>query len=222
MSDRDEPHTETVSTATSGAVGIPASTPSVCVAIVDYDNACTTREQTIGDTESNLTLLFNTAVRIVEQLYPDIPEVSLRLYGGWTLPSGRLTQRGEWLLVTASRIPRRIRGKRVIPYLVNSLARIPSVRLLGTYRTVPRPPRQKMVDTTIVLDLQFFAERLVGPLLMLSDDDDVLPGTLTARTYTEHITLARSRPVGEGINDSAAIAFGLRIIQISAEVPGGV
>jgi hypothetical protein len=66
----------------------------------------------------------------------------------------------------------------------------PADVLIGTYRRVPPPPRQKMVDTTMVVDIVHLLRNPDTNVVLLSDDDDLIPGVLLA-----HQDITDKRPL---------------------------
>lgn len=177
--------------------------------LVDYDNVRPLQERTLGDVTLNLEILVDGLVGICRSFVYPIDELLLRLYGGWIDEDGRLTRNAEWILSTLGRHRGRRDGIRVSPRIITSLAHLPGEILVGTVRSRTSPPRQKMVDGIITVDAMYFAEQADWILLVVSDDDDLVPAALVASITTSRsnsfVYWARKRLVGGGLNDPLLI-----------------
>jgi len=175
----------------------------IVYALVDYDNIkIHRRESTIADVESNLVYIVDAIVAACKPSMPDGGELRIRFYGGWINERGYYSQLAEWLLASIRAI-RGLHGAwRVMPDLAIALALLPNATLLGSLRTSQPGLRQKMVDTMFAVDSIYFANQSGGHLLLVSDDDDMVPSTLAARKISKNMLIAiRRRPNGAAIND---------------------
>ena len=179
------------------------------VCLVDYDNVRNVRERTMADVDLNLDILVERLVAISKTMATTINELLLRLYGGWVDEYGRLTKNAEWILALLSQQRGRRSGVRIKPTLITSLAASPADRLVGTFRSLVTPPRQKMVDGILTLDAVYFAEQGDWLVFIVSDDDDLVPAALAASgrlvISERSICLVRKRLPGEGLNDSLLV-----------------
>ena len=176
-------------------------------ALIDYDNVRdVTRENTRADVQSNLERIADVLVRVATQCQLD--EVQCRLYGGWTFRDGQYTERATWMLASLTIIRGLRSGVRLLPHLVEAPVVAPALSLRGTYRRGDSPETsQKMVDTLLTVD----AVHLVrfGPVLIGSDDDDLVPAALhCAATEPQSTTILRRRTQGAGLNDHCLTAVG--------------
>lgn len=138
-------------------------------------------------------------------------EFDLRLYGGWMDPTSSYTHVANWLLQAASNTRGLRGGWRIVPTCVTTLARFPSVILNGTLRKAGGRPQQKMVDTMLCLDLLYFIENQ-EKVLLLSDDDDLMPAVLTAASMRpKELSLIRRRAAGQGMNDHCLAAHSYQV-----------
>ncbi|WP_158715764.1 MULTISPECIES: hypothetical protein [Streptomyces] len=144
----------------------------------------------------------------VKQHWPCVTDLHLRLYGGWLFRSGRATRQWEWALPHLADFHTRRDGLRIEPELAHSSAWSPDARIRGTFRTAreadpgePDRAAQKMVDGLIVADsLRYSLEG--KPTVLVSDDDDVLPGLLAATARpTRSMMWLRKRAPGQSCND---------------------
>ena len=152
--------------------------------------------------------------RIVSDCLMDSAEgsrftIRLRLYAGWHRGKTRTDYfRGidKVIGLYASRIRRYREGRAVFLggndgiRLGNTLACVPGrlarkhgVHLLDTLRFRDGRPEEKMVDTALVVDLLGLANRKdADRYLVVSDDDDMLPGILAAEASgAESVMLSR-------------------------------
>lgn len=174
------------------------------ISLVDYDNVCIQRNTTPADVVLNLSEILNNLRHALDAHAFQADELSVRLYGGWIDEKGRYTRVAEWILAELPNQRGLRNGVRMLPRLVTSLAPGPVVSLVGTYRIDSKRPRQKMVDSMLVVDALHFAEAEGQALIMASDDDDFVPVALATSTDAPgSITLLwlRLRNPGDGIND---------------------
>ena len=175
----------------------------LAIALVDYDNVRSKEERTAGDVVINLMEIIPFVVAEAERSLAQPRELLVRMYGGWVNERGHQSQRGQWLL-TALAWYRGRRGRVIVkPSLVTSLACRASDILLGTVRESGTGVRQKMVDAMLGLDALYFARDHSLPVLIVSDDDDLVPAALSvcslSQAYRVH-WLRRRRP-DSGLND---------------------
>jgi uncharacterized LabA/DUF88 family protein len=181
-------------------------------ALVDYDNVRPNKKEKISlDVEENLIRIANRSSEVARSYYPGTSDLFLRLYGGWRDKSSQRTTSGAWIETAASKIRRRLNGIRVLPEIVTTNFECD----LPAYKGLYRDGGQKMVDTLIVADLITIVNKFDCPVLMLSDDEDMLPGIVAVRNACRKVTVLRNRQLGEAMNDH--IFNGIQI-----QVCGGV
>jgi len=167
-------------------------------ALVDYDNVRPNqKERAALDVQDNLFRIANRAGEAVRSYYPEATDISLRLYGGWRDRNSGRTASGVWIEAATAEIRRRFHGIRVLPEIAvgNFECSLPS------YRGLYRDGGQKMVDTLIVADLITIVRDFDCPVLVLSDDEDMLPGIVAVRGAKGRVCVLRNRPVGVAMND---------------------
>lgn len=193
----------------------PRNAAPTFIALIDYDNAkFHKKEYSVTDVDANLESLSEYLVARCSEMSFEPGEVAVRLYGGWINERGHLTQRCQWIVARLDTIRGLRRNVRLLPHLVHSIAQRSDLQLKGTCRTSRSPPEQKMVDTMIAVDLLHYAA-LGHPILLATDDDDLVPAILAARLCRNpHIMLARRRPLGAGLNDDACLADGMRLFSL--------
>lgn len=177
--------------------------------IVDpFERACLTLAQ-IGEVVSDVLRRYRDRRFIV----------TIRLYAGWHRgvdPSDerraveRVSTRRDWRTHSAVNvhIEKHVQfGDRLLAAADDRLVRGRNFHLPATLRTVPNDTkrlREKMVDTALVADLIAHSRSNVEEWrLVLSEDDDVIPGVLVASYWTRHsrtstcTKLVRGRPPSE-------------------------
>lgn len=147
--------------------------------LVDYDNV---KLQPVKSALDEMFNLNDLATEIRRHLGRGevVTEIWLRLYGGWLDERGMYTPRATWLLSWIRDVRGYEAGIRLYPELVLSLAELPSVRLSGTCRIEKKPRTQKMVDTMMALDACHFARDGSTEVVLVSDDDDLVPASMVA------------------------------------------
>jgi hypothetical protein len=71
---------------------------------------------------------------------------------------------------------------------------------------------QKMVDTALVSDLlQFARSQRDGVALVVGDDDDLLPGVITAEAWGRKVVVARRRTIDNSHLNTAGLICRMRI-----------
>jgi hypothetical protein len=185
------------------------------IALIDYDNVRPNkRERNDSDTASNIVALATDISRVVSNFFPSA-DLRLRFYGGWLTRTGQYTIRGEWILRQLELSRGRFNGVRCIPELACNIAAMNDCVLLGSYRGDRSPPQQKMVDTMISVDTLFFAQQLGNGVLVVSDDDDIVPCVLACTLIVgARVCLLRRRPDGHGINDHLIKRKGVQLISL--------
>jgi hypothetical protein len=116
------------------------------------------------------------------------------------------------LLALLGRFRGRRNGVRTLPALVTTLTAAPSNNLIGTLREETVPRRQKMVDCMIAVDALHFARLEDSAIVIVSDDDDLVPAVIGAAILTEYpVCWVRKRPVGVGLNDALLTSLNVRL-----------
>lgn len=174
---------------------------------MDYDNATNgLREQRLSDAAANLQWVFDVVTKYValrvSSRYGRISELQVRLYGGWLDERGQATGRADWIYRVVGDMRGRRNGVRVLPQVATTIASCPDDALIGLCRKRAGSREQKMVDTMMTVDLLHFAQERDAILLVMSDDDDMVPGVLAAASYwAKPVWLLRRRKDGAGLND---------------------
>lgn len=127
---------------------------------------------------------------------------------------GKYSHIAQWLLAELSWYRGRWNGTIVKPSLVTAPACTSVRSLIGTIRDCKGGRRQKMVDTLLSVDAQYFAREQRLSILIASDDDDLVPVALAARSLDNPplVCLARKRLVGQALNDSALTHSGVKLL----------
>lgn len=187
--------------------------------LIDYDNVRPTRaEYRQSDVQSNANTLIDAILDVLRQRGHHRGELRARLYGGWLTPRGEYSQRGQWLLASLESIRGRRQAWRVMPEVALSVFHCPEVPLVGSYRAHKDGDSQKMVDTMLAVDMLHVAAVEGEHLVLVSDDDDLVPPSLAARSLTTDLVLViRRRRPGVGLNDKACTTYGVDY----ACLPGG-
>lgn len=186
----------------------------LAIIFADYDNIVPPqKEYSADDVEANLVLIVDSLVaEIASWSNHEIREVSFRFYGGWIGDSGVHTSRGGWLLsrLNAGRGLRS--GIRVLPTMITAIAERAAYPLAGSFRTRSGRSEQKMVDTMLAVDLIYYARTTRHPLIVASDDDDVVPAALSASTNPcGGIWMLRHRDPHRGVNDMHLSDCGVKL-----------
>lgn len=161
-------------------------------ALVDYDNITSVKERRATDVVTNLSVMVPSIILKIQSLVPDVEEVNLRFYGGWSLRDGQSSQQCGWLLGEIGRFNRRHGSVRAKCRLARELIAQSELSLVGTYRD----GGQKMVDGMITADLIHLSNDGEISLILVSDDDDFVPGVLTGarlRTLKNPLIVIRSK-----------------------------
>ena len=205
----------------------PASSPTTSsetmpgLALVDYDNLRGFRRKSLADFELHAAELVDTLIRAFRSGFPDIRELDVRFYGGWTDEFGLPSRDHLWFLRTLPRLRGRRHGLIVRPALATAMLQFPELILRGTVRFAAQQPgrkrqaRQKMVDGMLGCDAVFAVAAGFARVGVVTGDDDLVPATLSAHAANSGLTVwMRPRRAGTGPNDRSLIERGLRIRQI--------
>lgn len=144
-------------------------------ALVDYDNITSKKERSITDVFINLSEMIPHLVFKIQTLVPDVEEINFRFYGGWSTKDGQASQKCVWLLTAIGRFNRRHGSVRAKCGLARELIAQTELSLVGTYRD----GSQKMVDGMITADLIHLSADEEISIVLVSDDDDFVPGVIT-------------------------------------------
>ena len=192
------------------------------LALVDYDNMCEARgtgrrgrtgqRWTQVDFERRTAGLLDAITRVFSVAVPELRELDVRFYGGWTDERGIPSPAAFRLLQVVSALRGRRGGVIVRPSLAFAMCELPGVILRGTVRMRSKNKRQKMVDGMLGCDARFAAAGGQVPVGIVTDDDDLVPAALSARAAgSQRVMWMRPRPAGAGLNDDILLALGLQI-----------
>ena len=182
------------------------------IALVDYDNVRATPERTPTDAALNLEELVDRIVLLTRANHPDAEEIDLRLYGGWITEAGHYSRNAQWLMGALPIARGRRDGIRLKAHLVTNPVCQPSKLLIGTVRLRTKPVRQKMVDGLMTIDAIHLASHPEVEVLIISDDDDLIPCVLALRiSVSSPLFVYRLRTAGSGLNDAMLSSLGVRL-----------
>ena len=185
------------------------------LALIDCDNFRDRDRKTRTDLYLAAQLLVDGVTREFVSIFSDVRELDVRLYGGWTEPSGHPSRDAAWLTELLPDLRGRRHGLIVRPALAVTMIEFPQLFLRGTVRGEGRRRRQKMVDGMMGCDAVYMASNESIPVSIVSDDDDLLPAALTAHAMnTGTLSLMRRRKPGSAINDSLLSRQGVRTLQL--------
>lgn len=185
----------------------------LATALVDYDNVCSfiAPERSPADVAGNLTEFLPKLAGQARTVLHSLEDLNVRFYGGWRDVAGRNTPRADWLLASLPRFRTRFHGVRVRPSLATELIVRPSEPLVATYKD----GAQKMVDVMLSVDAVALALAREASVVLVSDDEDFVPGTVVSGHYAERAThillLRRARPIGSSPNDALIQSLGVII-----------
>lgn len=174
------------------------------VILVDYDNVRLVRdERTAGDVANNLADVVPLAVAEAARVF-GVKEAAFRVYGGWIDERGVHSYKAQWLVTGLAWYRGRQSGTIVKPLLVTTLACRSMDTLLGTVRRSNAGHQQKMVDSMIVVDAIHYCRDEGLPVMLFSDDEDLLPAALAAASMAPRTPFhwLRRRDVGSALNDA--------------------
>lgn len=182
------------------------------LALVDYDNVCHYESRSGADVELHTAELVDRLARTFRKAFPDLKELDVRLYGGWTDERGFPSPLAFGLLKVLPLLRGRRHGMIVRPSLATALVQFPNLMLQGTVRLLSGRRRQKMIDGMLGCDAMFVAATGPVPVGLVTDDDDIVPAALSAHAAsTKPMVWMRPRSVGRGLNDRILSERGLRI-----------
>ena len=190
-------------------------------ALVDYDNTRGYRRKSKADFERHAADLVDTLAQNFRREFPDVRELDVRFYGGWTDEFGAPSRDAGWLLPALSPLRGRRHGLIVRPSLATSLLQFPRLVLKGTVRLKSEGKQQKMVDAMLGCDAIFVATEGLARIGVVCDDDDIVPATLSAYAANATRTVwMRPGRVRKGLNDSLLKGQGLQIRHLEGHVYG--
>ena len=182
------------------------------LALVDCDNFRERGKKSRVDLHLAAQTLVDDVARAFVSVFPDSRELDVRLYGGWTQPTGLPSRDASWLTELLPDLRGRRHGLIVRPSLATTMIAFPEVDLRGTVRGLPKRQRQKMVDGMMGCDAIYMVDHWSTYVTIVTDDDDLLPATLTAHAKNGNVLAwMRCRRIGEAINDTALLHQGVRI-----------
>jgi len=185
------------------------------LALIDFDNFRGRGKRSKAELEIHTQTLVDGVTRAFTAEFPDTRELDIRLYGGWTDRTGLPSRDASWLHELLPRLRGRRHGLIVRPTLATAMIRFPELLLRGTVRGRGRKQRQKMIDGMIGCDALHIAVHGRTYLGVVTDDDDLLPATLSAHdANVGMLAWMRDRVVGSAINDPILLRKGLRIHQL--------
>lgn len=173
------------------------------VILVDYDNVKSIQdERTAGDVANNLADVVPLSIAEATRVF-GVKEVVFRAYGGWVDERGVHSYKAQWLLTGLAWYRGRHSGAIVKPSLVTALACRSMDTLLGTVRRAGPRYQQKMVDAMIVVDAIHYARDEGAPVMVFSDDEDLLPAALATASMAPLTPFhwLRRRGIGSALND---------------------
>lgn len=176
------------------------------IVLVDYDNVKQERkERTAGDVDFNLELIVDAISRLRAASFPEYRDVRIRLYGGWTDINGALLEGALLVASAAGRVRGRRSGGRFTAELAVGLFDCEYSRLKGLYRD----GGQKMVDTLIVSDAVRITLAYEAKVLIMSDDEDMLPGLLGCHIHNPKAVVKRRAKIDSWHNRDLVARSGL-------------
>ena len=182
------------------------------LALIDCDNFRDRAKKTRADLHLVAQILVDDVVRVSASVFPDVSELDIRLYGGWTERSGLPSRDAIWLSELLPDLRGRRHGLIIRPTLATAMIEFPELLLRGTVRGTATRQRQKMVDGMMGCDAMYMAANEPAFVSIVTDDEDLLPAAITTHAKnTELLGWIRTREVGSAINDSILKSQGIRI-----------
>lgn len=182
------------------------------LALIDLDNFRKRDKKTRTDLEFDTERIIDSVARSFSTVFPSARALDVRLYGGWTDENGSVSRDASWLYGFLPDLRGRRHGLIVRPALAKAMLQFPEIRLRGTVRGIGRTQRQKMVDGMIGCDALYVATQGSILIAIVSDDDDLLPATLSAHhPNPAALSWMRSRADLSAPNDAALLQKGLRL-----------
>ena len=182
------------------------------LALIDFDNFRNRYSKSKSDLEFDAQMLVDDVARTFTTVFPTARELDVRLYGGWTDSTGFPSRDASWLHQLLSDLRGRRHGLIVRPALATTMIQFPELLLRGTVRGQGQNQRQKMIDGMIGCDALYMAAHGLTYVCIVTDDDDLLPATLSAHDKNaDMLAWMRLRGVGSAVNDQGLLNEGLRI-----------
>lgn len=168
---------------------------SSAVALLDWDNVNKVRVDSQMDAEIAIAeSIMLVAPRVLSE-FTDVVDLQLWLYGSWEYQGGKPTRFRSMISAAAAGSNRRIErcyvtvtpvdslavqreqdsGRRLVPYLATNRCRCPSRTSIN---------EQKLADTMIVADAVYLSIFPDQAVVIVSDDNDMLPGALLASNFS--------------------------------------
>ncbi|MET7417533.1 hypothetical protein [Dactylosporangium sp. NPDC005555] len=197
----------------------------LAVALVDFDNIVPGVSDSI-DIEDGMRVITRTLRFVIAKHWAEVTELRTRMYGGWLRKSGLETRNATWIAPRLSDFRSTVNGLFIDPEIAYATLWNPRP-IRGTFRfSSDREPddpdraHQKMVDSMIISDVINLAV-LDVPVIIMTDDDDVVPGVMAYRDIAAAgaIMWLRRRPAGASCNDESLRRQGVVIETYAA---GGV
>jgi hypothetical protein len=173
-----------------GVPEVPAPPPRRTVCLVDYDNLHEGPERSKADVEQNVLDLRQRILHAASLIDGGCEEIRVRLYGGWRDEKRQATLKCLWLVELLPQLRGREGRLLFSSELVYAALCRPADVLVGTYRRLPPPPRQKMIDTMMVVDIVHLLRERDTNVVVLSNDDDLIPAVLLG-----HQDITAERPL---------------------------
>ena len=184
------------------------------LALIDLDNFRDRNKKSKADLEFDTETLVDDVARAFATVFPAARELDIRLYGGWRDETGFPSHEASWLYELLPYLRGRRHGLIVRPALATTMIQFPELLLRGTVRGQGRNQRQKMIDGMMGCDALYIATRGRTYIGIVTNDDDLLPATLSAHNAnTDLLAWMRTRAVGSAINDAGLLNEGLKIHQ---------
>ena len=182
------------------------------LALVDYDNLRWRQKQSKASLELDARTLVDDVAYAFAVMFPATRELDIRLYGGWTDSTGFPSRVASWFYELLPNLRGRRCGLIVRPALATTMIQFPEFFLRGTVRGGEGRQRQKMIDGMMGCDALHVATLERTYIGVVTDDDDLLPATLSAHAKKAGmLAWLRVRNIGSAINDSNLLTYGLRI-----------
>ena len=184
------------------------------LALIDLDNFRERNKKSKVNLEFDTETLVDDVARAFATVFPTARELDVRLYGGWRDETGSPSHEASWLYELLPGLRGRRHGLIVRPALATTMIQFPEFLLRGTVRGRGRRQRQKMIDGMIGCDALYIATRGPTYIGIVTNDDDLLPATLSAhRENADVLVWIRPRAIGSAVNDTGLLNEGMRIHQ---------
>lgn len=185
------------------------------LALLDYDNIRLHGSfvQGIHGSETEANDIVDRLSNAFRAAFPQLTELDLRFYGGWTDESGSRSPAASQLVSALRFLRARKNGVMIRPTLATTMISFPQLLLRGTIRLQGKQRRQKMVDGMLGCDAAFLASGGQRPVGVVTDDEDLIPALLLSHAANPNGTVwfRCRRAVGTGLNDQSLQRQGIRI-----------